>query len=123
MFDSWFQSPWRSLPEGKAAEASLLADSVGLGKTFEALAAKLPGWFEINTPLGTYNPDWAFLIEQNGAERLYLAVETKGSLFAEDLREGEAAKIICGALHFAEIARTENPTRFEHAAKLDDVFA
>lgn len=23
--------------------------------------AKLPGWFKVPTPLGTYNPDWAVL--------------------------------------------------------------
>jgi type III restriction enzyme len=25
--------------------------------------AKLPGWFRVPTPLGTYNPDWAVLVE------------------------------------------------------------
>lgn len=41
------------------------------------LYAKLPSWFKVATPLGTYNPDWAVLIEKDGAERLYLVVETK----------------------------------------------
>ena len=27
--------------------------------------------FRIPTPLGNYNPDWAILVEQDGAERLY----------------------------------------------------
>ena len=27
---------------------------------------KLPTWFKINTPIGTYNPDWAILKEDNG---------------------------------------------------------
>ena len=27
------------------------------------LYAKLPGWFKVPTPLGTYNPDWAVLVE------------------------------------------------------------
>ena len=25
------------------------------------LFAKLPSWFKIGTPIGTYNPDWAIL--------------------------------------------------------------
>ena len=40
--------------------------------------AKLPGWFTVPTPLGTYNPDWAVLIDSEAGERLYLVVETKG---------------------------------------------
>ena len=32
---------------------------------------KLPDWFKVDTPLGRYNPDWAVLIEKDGAERLY----------------------------------------------------
>ena len=44
--------------------------------------AKLPDWFKIDTPLGTYNPDWAVLVEQDGNESLYFVVETKGTLFS-----------------------------------------
>src|SRR5690606_20394354 len=33
--------------------------------------AKLPGWFKVPTPLGSYNPDWAVVVELNGQERLY----------------------------------------------------
>jgi len=47
--------------------------------------AKLPGWFRVSTPLGPYNPDWAVLVEKDGAERLYFVVETKSSLFTDDL--------------------------------------
>ena len=54
--------------------------------------AKLPGWFKVPTPLGTYNPDWAVLVEKDGAERLYFVVETKGSLFTDDLRDKEGAR-------------------------------
>ena len=52
------------------------------------------------TPLGRYNPDWAVLVEKDGAERLYFVVETKSSLFADDLRDKERAKIECGKAHF-----------------------
>lgn len=66
--------------------------------------AKLPGWFEVQTPLGKYNPDWAVLMQQDGEERLYFVVETKSGLFADDLRDKERAKIKCGEAHFEALA-------------------
>ena len=83
--------------------------------------AKLPGWFKVPTPLGSYNPDWAVLIEKDGAERLYFVVETKGSLFADDLRGREDAKIRCGKAHFKELAVGENPARYEVVTSLNDL--
>jgi len=84
--------------------------------------AKLPGWVKVPTPLGTYNPDWAVLIQKDGAERLYLVVETKPSLFGIDLREKEQAKIDCGKAHFnASGANIANPARFVVGSSLDDV--
>ena len=71
--------------------------------------AKLPGWFKVPTPLGTYNPDWAVLVEKDGAERLYFVVETKSSLFTDDLRDKESAKIKCGEAHFEELATGREP--------------
>jgi type III restriction enzyme len=74
--------------------------------------AKLPVWFTIQTPLGSYNPDWAVLIETDGAERLYFVVETKSSLFGDDLREVERSKIACAKSHFKAIAVGEEPARY-----------
>ena len=85
--------------------------------------AKLPGWFRVPTPLGTYNPDWAVLIEVEGEERLYFVVETKDSLFTDDLRDIEAAKIACGAAHFKALTTNSNPVRYVQASKLEDVLA
>ena len=62
--------------------------------------AKLPGWFTVPTPLGTYNPDWAVVVEVDGQQKLYFVVETKGSVFADALRPTEQAKIDCGREHF-----------------------
>jgi type III restriction enzyme len=67
------------------------------------LYAKLPKWFCINTPLGKYNPDWAVLIDNDGKEKLYFVVESKGSLFPEELRPAEQSKIKCGKEHFAAL--------------------
>ncbi len=75
--------------------------------------AKLPGWFKVPTPLGTYNPDWAVLVEHDGQERLYFVVETKSSLFAEDLRDREGGKVECARAHFSALAVGENPAIYE----------
>ena len=75
--------------------------------------AKLPGWFKVPTPMGDYNPDWAILVEQDGEERLYFVVETKSSLFQNDLRSTEGAKIKCGQAHFAALAvGEESPAKY-----------
>ncbi len=66
-------------------------------ETFDAndaikLYTKLPSEFKIKTPLGFYNPDWAVLVEEEGREKLYFVVETKGSTKSEDLRDVEQKK-------------------------------
>jgi type III restriction enzyme len=84
---------------------------------------KLPGWFTIPTPLGSYNPDWAVLVEHDGTERLYLVVETKSSLFMDDLRNKERAKITCGRAHFEALGIHEVPARYRVAQSVDDIIA
>ena len=61
---------------------------------------KLPGWFEIDTPIGKYNPDWAILVEREGKEELYFIVETKGTSNIKELKPSEQYKIKCGIEHF-----------------------
>ena len=85
--------------------------------------AKLPGWFAVPTPLGSYNPDWAVLIDSDAGERLYLVVETKGSPFLGDLRITESAKIACGKAHFNALKVGESPARYEVATTVDEVLA
>ena len=50
--------------------------------------------FKIKTPLGFYNSDWAVLVEEEGKEKLYFVVETKGSIKSEDLRDVEQKRSI-----------------------------
>jgi type III restriction enzyme len=83
--------------------------------------AKLPGWFKVPTPLGTYNPDWAVLVEKDGAARLYFVVETKSSLFTDDLRDRESARIECGKAHFKALAGGDSPAEFVTARNIDDL--
>ena len=65
------------------------------------LFVKLPGWFVIDTPVGTYNPDWAIL--KHDGQALYLVKETKGTKDFLKLRTAEADKVRCGRKHFAAI--------------------
>jgi type III restriction enzyme len=83
--------------------------------------AKLPSWFKIATPLGTYNPDWAVLVTTEEGDRLYFVAETKGALLMEDLRGIEAAKIECGRRHFTTSARSVGEPIFTVARTLDDL--
>ncbi len=64
------------------------------------LYAKLPAWFKIATPLGSYNPDWVVLIEVDGKDKLYFVLETKADTMLDALRPSESAKIKCGRRHF-----------------------
>ena len=65
------------------------------------LFVKLPSWFEIDTPVGSYNPDWA-LLKQDGTA-MYLVRETKGTKDVLKLRTAEADKVRCGQRHFEAI--------------------
>lgn len=85
--------------------------------------AKLPGWFKVPTPLGTYNPDWAVLVTLDGQERLYFVVETKGGLFEDELRDRESGKIKCGAAHFTALTTEGQIARYVVARNMDDVLA
>lgn len=62
---------------------------------------KLPTWFKIPTPVGSYNPDWAIL-KKNG-EIVYMIRETKGTKDRLSLRFIEQDKIDCGKRHFEAI--------------------
>lgn len=65
------------------------------------LFVKLPDWFKIPTPLGHYNPDWAFVRKQADGRALYLVRETKGTDDLESLQwESEGWKIKFGNAHF-----------------------
>jgi type III restriction enzyme len=69
------------------------------------LFVKLPDWFTVPTPIGTYNPDWAVVWQVQDEfgethERLYLVRETKGTLDEAERRATENMKIACARRHF-----------------------
>ncbi len=65
------------------------------------LFLKLPSFFKIETPIGTYNPDWAIVKRDDNT--VYLVRETKSTKDATKLRNSENDKIACGKKHFEAI--------------------
>ena len=121
-----------TLEAQKSVYTHVVYDSAGVEKTFaedleknEAVKvyAKLPSWFKIPTPLGTYNPDWAVVVDDEGQEKLYFVVETKGSTWWGDLRHIEGAKIKCGERHFEEVANDDNPARYIRAVDVNGMMS
>ncbi|MCB0047383.1 MAG: DEAD/DEAH box helicase family protein [Caldilineaceae bacterium] len=114
----------------KSVYSRVIYDSAGIERNFaldleanEAvkLYTKLPSWFKVPTPLGAYNPDWAVVVDEDGREKLYFVVETKGSSWWDDFRHQEGAKIKCGEKHFEAIAEGTNPARYVLASTVDDM--
>lgn len=65
---------------------------------------KLPDWFKVETPLGTYNPDWAIVREEpDGQNKVYLVRETKGTKDWLKIPEIQRKKIQCGKAHFKAV--------------------
>lgn len=101
-----------ALPVEKSVYTHVIYDSAGVERSFAQdlesnesvkVYAKLPPWFTVPTPLGIYNPDWAVLVQTDEGDRLYFVVETKGSVFLDDLRGVEAGKIRCAKEHFGAV--------------------
>jgi type III restriction enzyme len=108
------KSPYEYVVYDSATE-SKLANEFEKSNNIEVYA-KLPNWFKIDTPLGTYNPDWAILWKDGNEEKLYFVVESKGSTGLFDLRHKEIAKIECGKRHFKAIG-----SQMVEAANMEDV--
>lgn len=84
------------------------------------LFIKLPDWYKVPTPIGSYNPDWAIVRKTpEGKSQLYLVVETKGTTVEENLQfESEKWKINFGRHHFLAIK-----VDYQVAKTIDDVLA
>lgn len=70
---------------------------------------KIPSRFKIETPIGSYNPDWAVFLEKNGEQKLFFVLESKGTTSLFDLRSPERLKIHCGKQHFNALEGIEFP--------------
>ncbi|MBX9905362.1 MAG: DEAD/DEAH box helicase family protein [Burkholderiales bacterium] len=99
--------PYDSEVERKFAEAMSTRDDI-------KLFIKLPPWFKVETPVGTYNPDWAIVREHD--EKVYLVRETKGTMDELKLRGTEWMKIQCGKAHFHSLG-----VDYAHVVKADEI--
>jgi len=68
----------------------------------------------VETPIGTYNPDWAIVKQED--EKLYLVRETKSTKEQRKLRQSEWDKILCGKAHFDAL-----DVDFAHVTSASDV--
>lgn len=95
----------------------VVVDSAGTEKTFAEqlekrdeveVYTKLPRGFKINTPMSSYNPDWAIAFKEGSVKHIYFIAETKGKSRYEvksiNLRGVEDAKVECAKKHFASIS-------------------
>jgi type III restriction enzyme len=106
---------WESEVEKSFAEALDAREEV-------KLFFKLPAWFQIPTPVGPYNPDWA--IVAGDPDKVYLIRETKSTLDKGKRRESENLKIKFGKKHFAALSGTpENLVDFKDCVSLQDALA
>lgn len=92
-----------SSPERKFAEACDSNDDV-------LFYVKLPNWFQIRTPVGNYNPDWALAYRNDSV--LYFVAETKDTggtmgVALDALRPIEQLRIECGKRHFKNFEQIE----------------
>lgn len=71
--------------------------------------AKLPDRFQIPTPFGSYNPDWAIAFNKEKVRQIYFVAETKGSMLSSDLREKEKRKIESAKKFFKTLNEENNP--------------
>jgi len=87
---------------------------------------KIPDKFKIETPIGTYNPDWAVYLDRDGMEKLYFVLETKGVsglIGLEGLATAQRQKIHCGAEHFkaldSGVVFSDKPVKNWHEFKVN----
>ena len=108
------QNAWEPAHAHKSLYTHVVYDSSTVERPFaEALDAqeevlvfaKLPARFKIDTPLGPYNPDWAYVEQEpGGGRRVYFVTETKGGGNGTPaLRDSERTKVSCARKHFAEL--------------------
>lgn len=73
---------------------------------------KLPHWYTVPTPIGSYNPDFALVLEKTSLDdgtkaSYYFVIETKGSREWEALKDDEKMKINCAVKHFEAVGLKE----------------
>ncbi len=88
------------------------------------LYTKLPSSFKIDTPIGSYNPDWALVYRAGNGYKVYFVIETKGSLDEFDRKGRENYKIKCAIKHFEALnegKKDDDKVIYETAVKHKDI--
>ena len=79
------------------------------------------GGFVIDTPYGSYSPDWAVVCRKDALKDpsigIYFIVETKAGKTWADLTDVEKNKIHCGELHFKAVS---DDTKFDWVNSYED---
>ncbi|MBU3679789.1 MAG: restriction endonuclease subunit R [Candidatus Kapabacteria bacterium] len=96
-----------SKPEREFAEALEASGEI-------VVYAKLPRGFQIPTPVGDYNPDWAISFKEGSVKHIFFVAETKGSMSSMNLREIERTKIKCARKFFEEMNRRFAPANVKY---------
>ncbi|MEM5871931.1 MAG: DEAD/DEAH box helicase family protein [Candidatus Aenigmatarchaeota archaeon] len=80
---------------------------------------KLPSWFKIPTPIGSYNPDWAVVLKKE--KKIYFVAETKDTggnkPDISKLHPDEQIKIKCGQKHYEVF----NDVEYKVVKKINDL--
>ncbi|MBF0585404.1 DEAD/DEAH box helicase family protein [Prosthecochloris sp. N3] len=81
--------------------------------------AKLPKGFQIPTPVGNYNPDWAISFKEGSVKHIYFVAETKGTMSTLQLRGIEERKIDCARKFFARLNETIDAEKVNYGVVTD----
>lgn len=74
------------------------------------------GGFVIETPVGSYSPDWAIVYQKSGDElAIYFIAETKWDKDYGQLSEDEKIKISCATKHFEAVNDSMEETTVKYA--------
>ena len=84
--------------------------------------AKLPDRFQIPTPFGAYNPDWAIAFDANEVKQIYFVAETKGSMDTSQLRAQEYNKIESARKFFNTLNEKQNSDNAKVQYRVVDSF-
>jgi type III restriction enzyme len=139
LFDDYIQVPETKIVDivsNKSLYDSIVVDSENERAFTHAfvdnpnikLFIKLPSRFVVPTPIGSYNPDWAYIKEvinpMNGAveKTLYFVCETKtGEVGTGELRGKEEDKIGYAKKHFDKTLQERSDTKYKVMSRVDEI--
>lgn len=112
---------WQYVPTDSKIETDF---AKALDKADEVVVyAKLPDRFQIPTPFGNYNPDWAIVFEKQNQKEIYFIAETKGSNKEDQLRNNEKNKIESATRFFEKLNQEKSDIAIQYSviSSFDDL--